>query len=260
MIHLLNSVFNPYGRTAWLQPVTWTILPLVCGLILVLPWLQTIWKTVFTVTTSCGVLTLLMHVGRQTGSKAQARLFTMWDGKPSVAMLRHRDTRICEATKERYRVFLGSSVPMLPLASPDEETSRPALADQGYESATSWLLAQTRNRSRFGLLFVENVSYGFRRNVWALKQLALLLDTMTVAVAGAQILGLWTGGASNWTTDADTASWIVIGVVTVHAAIYATKIRPEWVRSAAESYARQLLAACDTLEYEQSCRLNAREQ
>ena len=255
MLNFLSILFNPYGRTAWLQPVMWTLLPVVVAGILLIPWLQTTWKAVFSAAASCGLLTLVMHVGRHTSKKAQDDLFAMWDGKPSAAMLRHRDTRIRQITKDRYRSFLERSVPMLKLASPEEESADADRAEDGYESATSWLLAQTRDRGRFGLLLAENTSYGFRRNTWTLKRVALALDATIVAVAGTQIVGIWTRGAASWTADANTTSWIVMALATVHAGIYATKIRPEWVRSAAESYARQLLAACDTLEYEQSCRV-----
>jgi len=235
----------------------WTLLPFVVAVILFVPWLQTAWKAVFSAAVSCGLLTLLMHVGRHTGRDVQDRLFRMWDGPPSVAMLRHRDIRIQPTTKARYRAFLERSIPDVRLPSPEEESADADRAEDGYASATSWLLAQTRDRSRFGLLFSENVSYGFRRNVWALKPWALTLDAIVVAVAGTQIAGLWTGSAGNWAADIGVTSWIVAALAAVHAGIYATKIRPEWVRSAAESYARQLLAACDTLAYEETCRLNA---
>lgn len=260
MIHFLSLLLNPYGRTAWLQPVMWTLLPFVVAGILFVPWLQTAWKAVFSAAVSCGLLTLLMHVGRHTGKDAQDRLFRMWDGTPSAAMLRHRDTRIRPTTKARYRAFLERAIPNLRLASPEDESAGADHAEDGYASATSWLLAQTRDRNRFGLLFSENVSYGFRRNVWALKPWALVLDAIVIAVAGTQIAGLWTGSAGNWTADSGATSWIVVALAAAHAGIYATKIRPEWVRSAAESYARQLLAACDTLGYEETCRLNTQER
>ncbi|MYD86275.1 MAG: hypothetical protein F4130_09505 [Acidobacteria bacterium] len=235
----------------------WTLLPFVVAGILFVPWLQTAWKAVFSAAVSCGLLTLLMHVGRHTGRDAQDRLFRVWDGTPSAAMLRHRDTRIQPTTKARYRAFLERSIPNLKLASPGEESADPDRAEDGYASATSWLRAQTRDRRRFGLLFSENVSYGFRRNVWALKPFALGLDAAILAVAVAQIVGIWTGCSGNWLADADAASWIVVALATLHAATYLTWIRPNWVRPAAESYARQLLAACDALEYEESCRKNA---
>ena len=156
MLNFLSILFNPYGRTAWLQPIMWTLLPVVVAGILLIPWLQTTWKAVFSAAASCGLLTLVMHVGRHTGKKAQDDLFAMWDGKPSAAMLRHRDTRIRQITKDRYRSFLERSVPMLKLASPEEESADADRAEDGYESATSWLLAQTRDRGRFGLLLAEN--------------------------------------------------------------------------------------------------------
>ena len=67
--------------------------------------------------------------------------------------------------RNRYRAFLQVAVPALALASPEEERTNPDEAEDGYESANSWLLAQTMDRERFRLQFAENINYGFRRNV-----------------------------------------------------------------------------------------------
>jgi hypothetical protein len=32
---------------------------------------------------------------------------------------------------------------------------------------TAWLLTQTRDTKTFSILFRENISYGFRRNLWS---------------------------------------------------------------------------------------------
>ena len=103
------------------------------------------------------------------GKAREPQLFQAWGGKPSVAMLRHGDRRLSSSDKGRYRAFLERSVPGLKLASPRQEQRSREQADDGYQGATTWLLAQTRDRSKFELLFRENMNYGFRRNLWALR-------------------------------------------------------------------------------------------
>ena len=164
-------------------------------------------------------------------------------------MLRHRDSRLDPSTKERYRAFLGRTVPGLTLVSPDEERRSPEEADHGYESANSWLLAQTRDRERFGLLFRENINYGFRRNVWALRPWAFALEAVAITVlVGVAAFGSWTGELAT-TIQASGMEWQTSVVLTVlHTLIFAFMVRKGWVRLAAEAYAGRLLEACDVLE------------
>ena len=45
--------------------------------------------------------------------------------------------------------------------------------------------------------------------------------------------------------------WASLALAVLHGVFFAFKIRKEWVRLAAEAYARQLLASCDILGSEQ---------
>jgi hypothetical protein len=98
-----------------------------------------------------------------THQTIEPQLFTAWDGMPSTAMLRHRDTRLPAPLKARYKACLRHHLPDLTFPSPEEEIRDPIAADAIYEAAGAWLLAQTRDTKRFGLLFEENVNFGFRR-------------------------------------------------------------------------------------------------
>ncbi len=139
----------------------------------------------------------MTQFGRDRGKALEPNLFQAWGGKPSVVMLRHRDARIPTAAKDRYRAFLERNVPQLKLATPQDEKRSPTKADEGYESATAWLLAQVTDRERFRLIFEENVNYGFRRNIWALKPLALLVDGLVIAAIVAAIAVSWKGDATS---------------------------------------------------------------
>ena len=165
-------------------------------------------------------------------------------------MLRHSDTRLNAPTKNRYRAFLQRAVPELALASPEKERTNPEGADDGYESANSWLLAQTRDRERFGLLFAENINYGFRRNVWALKPWAFGLEAIALVAVALVAFESWTGELSTTFRAVGVELWASLVFILVHASFFALKIRAAWIRLAADAYAQQLLAACDSLEIE----------
>jgi hypothetical protein len=87
-------------------------------------------------------------------------------------------------------LFLASRIEGLSMPDRDQESTDPAAADQAYSSASRWLLTQTRDTKKFYILFQENMSYGFRRNLLGLKGLAVaiclggaVLSTAAIAYA-----------------------------------------------------------------------------
>ena len=248
MMDALNTWFDPYDRKARLAPALLCGLPLVVSIALLIPEIGTIWATVGGLALYCGGATFLAQIGRDRGKAVEPSLHAAWGGTPSVAMLRHRDSRLNALTKSRYRTFLQRAVPELALATPEAERKCPEEAEVGYESANSWLLARTRGRERFGLLFRENINYGLRRNAWALRPWAFGLDAIAVVVVGVEVLDMWTGGLSTTVQAISVEWWVSLVLIVVHAFFFAFKIRTGWVRIAAEAYATQLLAACDVLE------------
>ena len=243
--------FDPFNRKARLQPVLLSLFPLLLISVLLIPEFQSIWAAVGGLVVYCGISTLLIQIGRGRGKKLEETLFRAWDGKPSVAMLRHRDTRLAKSEKERYRYFLERNVPKLELASLEDELSFPDQADDGYESATSWLLAQTRDRERFRLIFEENINYNFRRNICALKPWAFCIDGATIILIVILEFDSWTGEIATMLQTIDMLVWASVLITILHTLAFALVIRWEWVRVPAEAYARQLLAACDVLKSDQ---------
>lgn len=254
MPDFLTFLLNPYDRKARLQSALLCALPLFVSVVLLIPELGSIWAAVGGLILYCGGTTFLTQIGRDRGKALEPELFRSWGGKPSVAMLRHSDIRLGKSTKERYRTFLERAVPGLKLASAEGERKCPEQAEDGYESANAWLLAQTRDRERFELLFRENINYGFRRNIWALRPWAFALEAVAIVVVGVAAFGSWAGervaalqvsGMTWW------ASLVLIVLLTIlHGLFFVLKVRSSWVQLTAEAYARQLLAACDVLESE----------
>ena len=246
MLSALTFILNPYDRKARLQPALLTGLPLFVCLAVLVSGFGWFWSVVSGVLLFCGATTWLTQLGRDRGKALEPALFRAWDGKPSVAMLRHRDERLSTSDKERYRAILRRLVPELKLASLRKEQRSPEQADDGYQGATTWLLEQTRDRRRFELQFRENMNYGFRRNFWALKPFALVLDATAIAVVGLSPIGLLTD-ITGGSPPANTTIAMCALFAVVHASVFVMVVRSNWVRGAAEAYAGQLLAACDRL-------------
>lgn len=248
LLTIRELVTDPYNRKARLQPVLFGLLPGFIAVMTSIPNLESSLPVFVGLVVCCGGATWLTQIGRDRGKALEPALFAAWGGKPSVAILRHRDTRLAEPTKKRYRAFLQRRVPGLTLASLEEEDRSPIEADSGYESATNWLLAQTRDRERFRLIFEENMNYGFRRNTWALKPYVFAVDGITVGGMVALLVRFVSEGTATEPGTVDSTVLAALVVALVHLLVFAFWIEPTWVRVPAEAYAQQLLAACDQLE------------
>jgi hypothetical protein len=110
------------------------------------------------------------------------------------------------------------------------------------------LLTQTRDTKRFSILFRENISFGFRRNLWGLKPLGVAV-TLTAACASTAAIGYryWAEQSSPppEVTIVTAAVWLLL-------LVWIAVITRSWVRIPADAYGTQLLAACDTLGTPQS--------
>jgi hypothetical protein len=239
----LALLLDPYSRQARLQPALVVVVPVAILIVVWFPAVWSVWGLLVTVASSCGITLLLSQIARDRGKRLEPEVYASWGGKPSVALLRHADGRIDENTKARYRAFLASPLPDLKLPSPSEEEADSARADRAYESVTAWLLTQTRDTKTFGLLFRENISYGFRRNLWGLKPIGLPI-ALACACASTTVL------AHNYVALHEPLPPQIVFVTAVTwilALLWIAWITPSWVRIPADAYGQQLLAACDTL-------------
>ena len=108
---------------------------------------------------------LLTQLGRDAGKNKEKGLWDSWGGKPTTQLLRHRDHQLDPNTKSRYHAKLAAIVPGIRMPSPEEEAQDPQAADHVYDSCVKYLIQKTRDHKQFPLLFHENVSYGFRRDL-----------------------------------------------------------------------------------------------
>jgi len=197
------------------------------------------------IVSALGMAFVLDQVGRDQGKKKEAGLFAAWGGKPSTRMLRHRDTTLDPVTRQRYHGKLAELVKGVSIPSAQEETADPVAADTAYESCTAYLRQNTRGKD-FSLLFQENTNYGFRRNLWGMKPAGIV-----ISIVGT----LGCSGLMTWYLLASKEEWLVAAICTavciVQMVLRTFRFTPDWVRTPAEEYARQLLAACDSLDPKQ---------
>jgi hypothetical protein len=131
------------------------------------------------------------QITRDAGKKLEAKLWADWGGgTPSAVFLRHGTPGAHPNDKAELHRALQRLNPSLHFPSPAEEAEDPGAALGAYERAAAWLRSQTRDPKRFPLILEENISYGFRRNLLALRSWGLLSSAICVGSAG---VALWAG-------------------------------------------------------------------
>lgn len=197
---------------------------------------------------SFGIIYLLTTIARELGKRIEDELYASWGGKPTTQLLRHRDATLDNVTKARYHAFLATKLGV-PFPTPADEAANVTAADATYTSCARWLLDQTRDRSRFPLLFKELIAYGFRRNCLGLKPIAIVIALLSL---------LWILGATDVVTtagfNADAFAMLPIrvrvagAINAVFLIVWIFFISKRTVRTAAFMYADLLLRACDALK------------
>jgi len=233
---------DSYSLRARFFPAVIVLVPAVAAAAAWVPLDSLSWKTFASAGCLAALASLLSHLARDLGKRREPELFARWGGAPTIRFLRHRDTTLPEATRDRYRAKLGTIVPSVALPSSRSEKAKPDAADDVYRSCCDWLREATRDRTRFGLLFEENVGYGFRRNLWAMKPVGVALSAAALVAAGFRI---WMSMSSDDPPTVESIAAISIGAPLL--ACWLLRITPNWVKVTSEAYARQLLAACDVL-------------
>lgn len=176
-------------------------------------------------------------VARRRGKAIEPKLIQRMGGLPTTTTLRHRDDTYDGDTKAGFHAFIASKLGK-PAPTADEEVTDPAAADKYYARGATWLRENTRDAKKFDVLFNENVSYGFRRNLLGLKLPGFILNAVIVFICLAIFWRRWPVDLSDG-FDAKLLAVVVIALL--HAAYLALFVTEEGVFEAARTYARQLL-------------------
>jgi len=119
----------------------------------------------------------------------------------------------------------------------------PGEAAKTYASANEILLAKTRSGDRFRLVFAENINYGFRRNLWAMRPTGIILAVMGTAACASRISLDLNGGQA-----IEPVPGLGLLVCATLLALWLVRFRKPWVRVAADEYAKQLIRASQLTE------------
>lgn len=189
------------------------------------------------------LLTVFADLARRQGKRVEPMVYAKIGGKPSISMLRYSDRTLDSVTKSRLRGFLAARINELN-PSIDDELSRPVECDAFYERCGNWLREHTRDQKKFNILFEENMTYGFRRNLFGLKNFSLGLS---IIVASTILMLLFFKIPIDFQTGMANKFLLVLVFSTVHVAYFVFAVSFGGVCEAARQYGRQLLLSCEVL-------------
>lgn len=182
-----------------------------------------------------GVVFFTAQLVRSLGRSRERKLVEQWGGMPTTHLLRFATTQnsnIRDTRRKKLESLTGITLP-----SRRKESANPIEADEAYVAATRSLIGKVRQRKQdFPRVHEENINYGFRRNLLALKPFARTIFILLVVFASALLyLGHDTIQVS-----------LILGVTLLFAATWGV-ITPDWVKDAADAYADRLFEALDEL-------------
>lgn len=239
---MLSSLFDEYSLNARVRPALLALLSLTVFLYLAFPQLYTALAGAVSIFVVFGLVTALAHYCRSAGRNLESKLFSAWGGKPTTLLLRHGDTHIDPITKNRYYQFLTRNIAQWVAPGAEDEMNNPQKADQAYDSAVRWLLEYTRDQKRYPILFKENISYGFRRNCYGIKWLAVMLTIVPIVVVVVDYFVV----TKTVVDFGEPSIWLSICLSVILFCWWLFVVRESWVKDAATAYAIRLLAACET--------------
>ena len=110
--------------------------------------------------------------------------------------------------------------------------------DGFYERSGGWLRENTRNVNKFGVLFAENITYGFRRNLFGLKWPALTLNLVLILLC---MFFLYRRFPLNTDDDTTLRLLVVVVLAILHSLYMGFGVSRQSVIDASRIYARQLI-------------------
>jgi hypothetical protein len=180
-------------------------------------------------------------IARRMGKRIEEKIYAESGGKPSITMMRYSDESFDAASKEAYRAFYASKINQ-PIPSEDAEKACITAGDAFYDRGGAWLRENTRGK-KFSVLYAENITYGYRRNLLGLKWPALVANLALVCLAG---FLLYKKRAMDTEDETTIALLIVVALAIVHSLFMAFGVSRQSVVEASRTYARQLILSCET--------------
>ncbi|MGX5806038.1 hypothetical protein ACWGS9_33235 [Bradyrhizobium sp. Arg314] len=237
----MNDYLDAYSIKARLAPAALAIAPVIVLIVLAFNWVQPSLPEAIIGAAVTVLFFAASNIARRLGKRKERQLFAATGGRPENRELNHLDKTLDDKTKKRYRQFLAKQLDQ-PAPTRDMEIEDPDEAAAFYVQCYNWLRENTRDTDKFRILFNENITYGYYRNLLALKPYGIGLNLLTIAAAAAIIY------YKPDFAELTHGKLVALGILAaVHALYLLFGVTKRAVLDASKAYARQLTLSCETL-------------
>lgn len=233
--------FDEYSKKARIKPGLIAVLPIGIAILALYPNGVFGWAIIWSLITISGGTLLISEIGRDMGKNKENKLYEVWDGMPSIKMLRHSNNSNSEQLKIRHNK-LSRLITDINIPSAKEELQDNRKADEIYGICSTFLRNNTRDIKKFPLIFKELCSYGFRRNLWGLKPIGIVICALGLILIAIKIF-------LNIENQAIMQPILLIALLIdlIMLFIWIFWVNANWVKIAADAYAERLLESADDL-------------
>ena len=175
---------------------------------------------------SGGLSVLLAEFVRDIGKEKEPALWRSWGGAPTTQLLRHRNTSINPHIQQKWRTQI-EKITETTLPTLATETNDPNGTDQIYEAAVLHL--REFKREGADLALKENISYGFRRNLWAIRPAGIMSCVIGLGACAVAAGFRAMEGSQELIVQSPIVCVTVIAFLLV---MWVVRVTPTWVRCA----------------------------
>jgi hypothetical protein len=230
------SHIDAYTIKARIAPAIVVVLPLISVALVWFPKLLSLPGLSALGTAGVALVVIVAWQTRRAGKQLQEELKREWGAMPTTIVLRHSDDTFTESQKARYHAMLQERVPGISIPDAQAEARDPAEADRNYAMATDWLREQTRDNP---VVSSENATYGFFRNLCALRGQGLASSAVGIIASGAAI------ALDKAPATPETAAVVSLGISLVCVAVMFLHATRRHVETASREYAVALIRSVD---------------
>lgn len=237
----LGIGMDQYDRRARLMPALLVILPAALAVVALAPDAVLGWGGGIALILQAGGSFLLAQFVGDIGKRKEPKLFESFGGRPTERLLSHQHAPNKVILADRHKK-LGKLFPKIKIPTAADELRDPEGALEIYTACCDKLRGLVRaQKEKFADVHRENIHYGFRRNLWALKPAGIAVTLVALVSVGPEIYGSVSAHQSISLVQPVVAaidglllfSWILI-----------TK---SWVKRAAVLYSERFMEALDAL-------------
>lgn len=236
----LGIGMDQYDRNARLKPALLVILPAALAVIALGPESVLGWSGGIALIVQAGGSFLLAQIVGDVGKKKEPALFEYFGGRPTERLLHHAHAPNKVLLGERHRK-LAKLFPKMRLPTPEQEEKDSKAASDMYTACVDKLRGMARaDKEKFPHVYRENIHYGFRRNLWAVKPYGAAVAVIATVVVCAEMVGRAVSHE-----QIHLAQPVIVGVNGLFIPVWIIVVTRRWVQRAATLYAERLLEVLD---------------